>query len=306
MAYIYDHAYLGDKIVPFNQATLSVASSAVMYGLSVYTVLPVHVRDDGTRWAFRLADHYRRLVNSSRIIGIDTFESAWSEDRFVQVVTQLIQQNDVEEDVFVRVTVHVDELVAGVRSRGLSTQLSMFVYRAVPILSQAGARLKTTTWRRVADAAIPPRAKVNGAYVNSVLGKQEALDSGYDDCIFLDGEGHVCELSAANIFLVRGKMLITPGANSDLLEGISRSTLLMLAKELNISIEERVVDRTELYVADEVFSSGTSAYLAPVVEIDGRPVGDGTPGQVSLRLREQYLAVLRGKSPAHSNLVTAV
>ena len=304
MAYVYRSAWFGDKVVPLGDASLSITSAAVLYGLSVYTVLPVTIARDGRPLAFRISDHYRRLVNSARIIGIDTFEPAWDEQRFVAAVTEVVLANDVVEDVFVRATVHVDAQVSGTRSRGMSTCLSIFVYRAEPILPLDGARLKTSVWRRIPDYAIPSRSKVNGAYVNSVLAKQDAIDSGYDDCIFLDAAGHVCELSAANIFIVRGGTLITPSTASDLLEGINRSTVLLLAGHLGIETREREVDLTELYIADEVFACGTSTYVAPVKEVDARTINGRRIGPVTEMIRDRYEAVLRGQDPDYREFVT--
>ncbi len=304
MAQVYPRAYFGSGIIPTADATLSITSAAVLYGLSVYTVLPVTITRDHEAVAFRLADHYRRLVNSARIIGIDTFEPAWSEARFVEAVREVVLANDVAEDVFVRVSVHVSEELPGTRSRGMATLLSMFVYTAESILPLDGARLKTSVWRRIPDYAIPSRAKVNGAYVNSVLAKQDAIDSGYDDCIFLDAAGHVCELSAANIFIVRSGVLITPSTASDLLEGINRSTVLLVAEHLGVPTHEREVDLTELYIADEVFACGTSTYVAPVVEVDARAVNGSRIGPVTARIRERYQAVLRGQDPDYARFVT--
>lgn len=306
MAKIYEKTYFGDGIKPLHEAKLSVASSAVLYGLSVYTVLPVRKNDDGKLIAFRLHDHYQRLINSAKIIGIDTFEREWTEEKFVAAVREVIAANDVTEPVFVRATVHVDELVAGTRSRGLHTMLSIFIYEAVPILPGNGARLKTSVWRRIPDYAIPSRAKVNGAYVNSVLGKQDALDSGYDDCIFLDIAGHVCELSAANIFIVRDNVIITPDTTSDLLEGISRTTILTIARDLGFEVQERDVDLTELYVADEVFACGTSANIAPVIEIDARQIGAKDVGPITQKLRSKYFDILYGRDDKYLDLVTVL
>jgi branched-chain amino acid aminotransferase len=304
MAYVYPTAWSGEAPVPTADASLSITSAAVLYGLSVYTVLPVSLASDGTPVAFRLHDHYRRLVNSARIIGIDTWEPAWSEQRFVAAVREIVRANGVREDVFLRATVHVDAEVCGTRSRGMSTRLTIFAYQAEPILPLDGARLKTSVWRRIPDYAIPSRSKVNGAYVNSVLAKQDAIDSGYDDCIFLDVAGHVCELSAANIFLVRGGALITPSTAQDLLEGINRSTVLDIAESLAVPTHEREVDLTELYIADEVFACGTSTYIAPVIEVDARVVNGACVGPVTARLRERYLAVLRGDDPDFAHFVT--
>jgi len=304
MARVYPRAWFGDGISATADARLSITSAAVLYGLSVYTVLPVTVSGESVPMGFRLAEHYRRLVNSARIIGIDTWEPAWSEERFAAAVAAVVRANEVAEDVFVRVSVHVDAEMPGTRSRGISTCLSMFVSTAEPILPLEGARLKTSVWRRIPDFAIPSRAKVNGAYVNSVLAKQDAIDSGYDDCIFLDAAGHVCELSAANIFLVRGGELVTPSTAQDLLEGINRSTVLAIARSMGVPAHEREVDLTELYIADEVFACGTSTYIAPVVEVDARVVNGASVGPLTARLRQRYLAVLRGEDAEFSSFVT--
>lgn len=306
MAYIYKQTYFDDGIRPLEEANLSIAGSAVLYGLSVYTVFPVHTNDAGKLVAFCLDEHFERLINSARIIGIDTFERDWGKERFLEAIKELIKANKVHDKAFVRATVHVDELVPGTKSRGLKTVLSIFIYEATPIIPQNGARLKTSVWRRIPDYSIPSRAKVNGAYVNSVLAKQDAIDSGYDDCIFLDAAGHVCELSAANIFIVRGDTLITPGTTSDLLEGINRKTVIELAKDLGITVVERDIDLTELYIADEVFACGTSAYIAPVFEIDARRVGDKTIGPITKMLSDTYFEVLHGKDKRYERLVTVL
>lgn len=286
--------YFGDRLVPFNQAQLHVASSAVLYGLSVYTVFPVNNTDKGMA-VFRLSDHFRRLNESAHIIGIDEFSKQWSYDRFNDAVRDLIANNDIQDDVFVRASVHVSELVPGTRSRGMKTILSMFIYPAKPIVPTTGVRLKSSVWRRVPDNAIPARAKVNGAYVNSVLAKQDAIDSGYDDCILLDSQGHVCELSAANIFLVRDNVLITPNTTSDILEGINRKTIITLAREKGIIVEERTVDLTELYIADEAFVCGTSAFVAPVIEVDARKIGAGSDGPMTKLLAGLHTRALHGE-----------
>lgn len=306
MAKIYPKTFFGDRLVEQKSASLNITTSAVLYGLSVYTVFPVMVQKDKKLAAFRLEDHYNRLSESAKIIGIDGFNGNWTYEKFVDVAKKLIRENKIKEDVFVRATLHVDEELPGTRSRGLHTIFSMFAYEAQPILPQAGAKLKTSVWRRVPDYSIPSRAKVNGAYVNSVLAKQDAIDSGYDDCIFLDAAGHVCELSAANIFLVRGGKLITPDKTSDLLEGINRRTVIELAGELGLKVEERPVDLTELYIADEVFASGTSAFIAPVIEVDARKVADGKIGPITAKLQKLHSRLLHGDEPAYANWLTVL
>lgn len=305
MAKMYKRVWFGKELVDEDSASLSIASSAVLYGLGVYTVFPVCIGEKGEKFAFRLDEHFKRLKNSARIIGIDGFEEKWTYPKFEAACRKLIDVNSVNKDVFVRATIHVSSEIAGTRSRGLGTLLSIFVYDAVPILPQDGARLKTSVWRRIPDFAIPSRAKVNGAYVNSVLAKQDALDSGYDDCIFLDSHGHVCELSAANIFLIRHEELITPDTTSDLLEGINRKSIIQIAREeFGIKVRERQVDLTELYVADEVFATGTSALVAPITEIDGRKVGHGKLGDIALKIQKLHSDILHGRSAKHRNWLT--
>lgn len=304
MARVYEPVFFGNKLVPLKEANLSVASSAVLYGLSVYTVFPISKNSKGQLVAFRLADHFKRLQDSARIIGIDGFEQNWDFAKFTSVVKELVAAVKPAENVFARVTVHVDELVPGTKSRGLHTTLSIFLYEAASIVPQDGARLKTSVWRRIPDYAIPSRAKVNGAYVNSVLAKQDAIDSGYDDCIFLDAQGHVCELSAANIFIVRNGELITPDTTNDLLEGINRRSVIQMAKDLQISISERSVDLTELYIADEVFACGTSAYLAPIIEVDARKIHG--KGPISTKLRKLHAEVITGNNKDYQDWITVV
>jgi branched-chain amino acid aminotransferase len=293
---------MGDRVVPLAEANLSIASSAVLYGLSVYTVFPVFVGEGNALHIFRLKEHAQRLLNSARIIGIDA--AGWDANALLAAVRETVAANEVTGDVFARATIHVSELLPGVRSRGLETSLSLFLYEAAPILPKDGARLKTSVWRRVPDYAIPSRAKVNGAYVNSVLARQDAIDSGYDDCVFLDVTGHVCELSAANLFLVRDGVLITPSSSTDILEGISRKTLITLAEDMGLKVEERTIDLTELYIVDEAFACGTSAYLTPVLEIDKRIINGGKPGPVTESLRTKYQDLLHGKLAGYERFIT--
>ncbi len=305
MSKMYQKVFFKDKIADSNNANLSIASSAVLYGLSVYTVFPVSMAGDGAKLAFRLEDHFNRLEDSAQIIGIDTFAKQWTFKKFEKAAAKLINANNIAGDVYVRATVHVTSEIAGTKSRGLDTDLSMFVYDAVPILKSEGSRVKTSVWRRIPDYAIPSRAKVNGAYVNSVLAKQDAIDSGYDDCIFLDVHGHVCELSAANIFIVRHGKLITPDSTSDLLEGINRRTVIELAqKELGLEVIERSIDLTELYIADEVFATGTSANIAPIIEVDARKIADGNPGRITKNIQELHLKIRHGSLTTRKKWLT--
>lgn len=286
MTKIHEKIYYKDKIVNSQDAKIHVASSAVLYGLSVYTVFPVNKIGEEL-FVFRIDEHLKRLQNSAKLIGINLPGECENKPKFLEVIKKLISENNLSESVFARATIHVDALVPGTKSKGLSTCLSIFLYEMSSIIPQNGSRLKTSPWRRNPDFCIPSRAKVNGAYVNSVLAKQDAIDSGYDDAIFLDINGQVSELSAANILIVRDGVLITPNYSSDILEGINRKTILEIAKDENLKVEERQIDMTELYIADEVLAVGTSAFVAPIIEIDGRDVGGRTIGPITAKLKDR-------------------
>lgn len=297
MAKLYPTTYFDGLLVPEHEARLSVAGSAVLYGLSVYTVFHV-AAVDGAYYGFRLRDHYQRLMDSCKIIGIDTFREEWSFDKFVAAMSQLIAANKPNEHVFARISFHINEQLPGTRSRGLPAIMSAFLYEATAIVPRDGVRLKTSVWRRTPDFSIPSRAKVNGAYINSVLARQDAIDSGYDDCIFLDSHGHVTELSAANIFMVRHGKLVTPGTDMDILEGINRRTVIELAHTLDIPVQERAIDLTELYIADEVFVCGTSAFVSPVITIDARDILHPSDS-ITKRLQDAYYNALHSPDSAY-------
>lgn len=285
MVNISKFSALNGNIVPFSEANVSVASSAVLYGLSIYSVFFAKHTDNGML-AFRLPEHLNRLKCSAKIIGFNDVSNLIEEQKFIETLKSLIEKNQPSVDQFFRVTIHASELAPGTKTRDIELTLSIFMYDADCILPQDSAKLKTSAWRRTADTSIPARAKVNGAYVNSALAKQEALDNGCDDCLFLNQHGNVSELSAANIFFIKGDELITPDPSSDILEGITRRSLMSIASEAGLKASERKVALTELYSADEVFASGTSAFVSPITAIDNRIIADGAPGPYTIKLRE--------------------
>lgn len=299
-------AFLRNEFVPFGEANVSIASSPVLYGLSVYTVFAVSWNDKERKlYAFRLKDHYSRLVGSARIMGFHGFADEWSYERFEQVMLELVGRNKIQEDALVRAQVFIDELAAGTKIHGLKSSLSAYVCPMGEILPLSGARLCVSSWVRNADNSIPAKAKVNGGYVNTSLMKNEAILNGYDDAIALDHHGHVAESTVANLFIAHGDRLATPDASTDILEGITRDSLLKIAKHLQIPVEERSIDRTELYKASEVFLCGTSARVTPVLSIDKRPISDGKIGKITRRLMEKYDAVTHGEDKNFSDWLVA-
>lgn len=299
--------YFRDRFVPFSEANVSIASSPVLYGLSVYTVFSVNWNDKQQKlYAFRLKDHYRRLVNSAKIMDFDGFAKEWSFERFEQVMLELVQKNNIKENALIRVTVFIDELIAGTKIHGLKNSLSAYAYPMGEILPLSGAQVCISSWVRNSDNSIPAKAKVNGSYVNASLMKNEALLNGYDDALALDHNGHVAEGTVANLFVVRNGVLATPDTSTDILEGITRDTLLELAPGIGIDTEERSIDRTELYKSEEAFLCGSSARITPVISIDKRPVGNGEVGDITSKLMQAYAAVQCGDDENYKEWLTEI
>lgn len=295
-------AFMRDSFVPFKEASLSIASSPVLYGLAVYTVFSLNWNEkEGKLYAFRLADHYKRLVNSAKIMGFTgadgkSFTKKWPYEKFEKTMLELVRKNQIQEDALVRISIFVDAIIAGTKITGLPVALSAFVYPLGKILNPKGINVCVSSWRHNPDECLPNRAKVNGAYVSNCLMKNEALQNGYDDAISLDHSGHVTEGTVANLFLVRNGKLITPSVSSDILEGITRNSIMTIARDLEIEVEEREVDRTELYIADEAFICGSSARVIPIISIDKRPISTSKAGPIASKLAERYLAAQRGTS----------
>jgi branched-chain amino acid aminotransferase len=308
--YTQSQAFFREGFVPFSEANVSIASSPVLYGLSVYTVFSVNWNADAKKfYIFRLRDHYARLVNSAKIMDFNNFAAAWPYEKFEATMLDLVRRNigagAIAEDLLVRVSIFVDELIAGTKIHGLKHSLSAYVYPMGSILPRGGVNLCVSSWTRNPDNAIPSRAKINGGYANASLIKNEALLNGYDDAIVLDADGHVTEGTVSNIFIVRGSKLITPGASADLLEGITRDSILCIARDLGIEVVERAIDRSELYIADEAFLCGSSARLIPIVSIDKRAIGSGvanlhdsTMGPITKSLSDIYSDAQHGNDSA--------
>ena len=285
MAIIEKTAYFRDGFVPFEQANISIASAPVLYGLSVYTVFPVFWNDkDQKLYMFRLEDHFKRLQNSAKILALDGFLEDWDYKKFQRIMQELILKNNPKQDSLVRVSVFVDDTLKGARMHGLKHGLSAFIYPSESLLPKTGAKLCVSNWRRTPDNAIPSRAKINGSYVNAALMRHEAFLNGFDDAISLDEQGHVAESTVANIFLVKDGRLVTPSTSTDLLEGITRDTVFGLSEHFGIACEQRTIDRSEIYLADEIFLCGSSMQIAPVTSIDHRRIGSGEQGPITKQL----------------------
>ncbi len=300
-------AFFRDSFIPFSDAHLSIASSPILYGLSVYTVLSLNWnKEEGKLYAFRLEDHFKRLVSSAKIMDFHSFIENWNYKKFESTILRLAEKNNIREDALIRVSVFVDALCAGTKIHGLSNSVSAYAYPMGEILPRSGIHVCVSSWRRNPDNAIPSRAKVNGGYANVCLMRNEAIMNGYDDAIALDSEGYVTEGTVANLFLVRNGKLITPSANFDILEGITRDSVMQIARDEGLEIIERPISRSELYIADEAFITGSSARITPILSIDKRAVGNGKIGPITSKLSAKYGEIQKGVGKEYKKWRTAV
>jgi branched-chain amino acid aminotransferase len=242
--------------------------------------------------------HYQRLHRSARVLRM---ELPYDISELMEITVELIRRNEYRTDAYVRPLVYKSVEQIGVTLHGLAD--SFLVYTAPMgnyVEIEGGIRCGVSSWRRVPDCALPARAKVTGAYINSALAKSEALENGYDEAIMLTDSGHVSEGSAENVFMFKDGAFVTPPVTDDILEGITRRLLIDLIRaELQVPVHERSIDRTELYTCDELFLCGTGAQVSPVIEVDRRPIGDGRVGEFTHELQQTYFSAVRGDSPKY-------
>ncbi len=228
-------------------------------------------------------------------------ELPYTVDDLVEISTELVRRNEQHEDVYLRPVAYKSDEIIGVRLHNLTDSFLLTSEPMGNYVDLVGLRCGVSSWRRIDDNALPARAKICGSYVNAAFAKTEALQNGFDEAIMLTHDGHVSEGSAENIFLVINGELVTPAPSENILLGITRDTIIKLAaQELGLPTRERQIDRTELYIADEIFLCGTGAQIAPVTEIDHNPVGNGDIGPISRRLQDIYFDIVRGKHPKYS------
>ncbi len=288
------HAYFESKIVPIEQATVTIMNQTFNYGTGAFGGIRGYWNDDEQQlFMFRPADHFRRLLDSAKLLRFDLPHTPGS---LTEALRQLLQAEGWKNDVYIRPLAYVTTEGIGARLHNLDHDIAMFSVPFESKLKEQGAHVTFSAWRRVDDNHIPPRGKIIGAYVNSALIKSDAVLAGFDDALVLNNDGHVSESSGANFFMVRNGIVSTPPVTANVLEGITRRTLIELLRvELGLEVVERQIDRTEVYLADEIFLCGTGVQLVPVTRVDHRVVGTGELGPVTRDLYDLFSDVVRGK-----------
>jgi branched-chain amino acid aminotransferase len=290
-----NYAYFKGKIVPYSEAKVGVATHALNYGTAAFGGVRGYWNEQEEElFIFRPMDHYKRFLNSAKLLMMDL--GVTPED-LTQFTVELLQKEGHRRDVYVRPLAYKADELIGVRLHDLTDEFTIF---SIPfdryVSNDTNAHVTISSWRRIDDNMIPARGKISGAYVNTALTKTDAILSGFDEGLVLNQDGHLSEGSAENVFMVRDGVLITPLVTDNILEGITRRTVMELArKELGIEVVERTIDRTEIFICDELMLTGTAAQVTAVTKVDHRVIGDGVMGPITTQLRQLYDDAVRGK-----------
>jgi branched-chain amino acid aminotransferase len=294
-------AWLDGRVVPYREARFGLLTHALNYGTGFFAGIRAYWNEDEQQlFVFRPDDHFRRFLDSARLLRMEV--SVTPADLTLGLV-ELLRAEGYRQNCYIRPLGFYGDESIGVRLHGLTPVIGMTAFPFGSYLGKEdGIHVMISSWTRVSDNVIPARGKIAGSYVNAALAKSDAVLAGFDEALLLNDHGHVCEGSAENVFMVKGGVVVTPPVHEDVLEGYTRATIMqLLREELGQTVVERPIDRTELYLADEVFLTGTGAEIAPVIRVDHRPIGSGTLGPISESVRATHGAVTRGRVAGYRN-----
>ncbi len=296
MAAVPNYAYFQGKIVPYSEAKIGVMTHALNYGTAIFGGVRGYWNDaEEELFIFRPQDHLKRLYNSAKLMVMDI---PVGPDELMERMVELLQMEGHRQDVYLRPMAYFADEIIGVKLHDLQTEVTLF---SVPfskyVANDTGAHVTFSSWRRLDDNMIPARGKIAGAYVNTAFIKTDAVRAGFDEAIVLTADGHISEGSAENIFMVRDGIVYTPPITDNILEGITRRSIIELARHEGYTVIERSIDRTEVFLADEMFMTGTAAQVTAITKVDHRVIGDGVMGPVASRLRQMYDDAVRGRLP---------
>ena len=303
---MYRRIWFKGEILNVNDAKVNVLAPTSQFGLNVFEGIPCYWNDDEKQlYAFRLDEHYERLIRSAKLI---QFDLKYTKEDFKKALIDVVKANEYDENLSVRQTLFVD----GFGSWGSEGPVEMFVApiprgRTSAEYNKKGLNCCITSWRRISDENLSPRIKCGANYINSRVGQREALRNGYDTCIFLNEVGKVAEGPGSCFFMVKGNTVITPRLTDSVLESITRDTIIKLAtEELRLKFEERTIDRTEVYMADEAFLCGSAMEVTPIFTVDRYQIGTGEQGEVTKKIHMKYLECVQGRLESRKNWITPV
>jgi len=294
-------AYLQNQFLPFDQARVSIATHALHYGTGAFGGLRgiPDPQNPNQILLFRLDRHCQRLSDSARFLHFDLPAA-----KIQQVITDFVKKNHPATPFYIRPFVYTSDLGIAPRLHNIEKDFLVYGLELGDYLSPEGVSCRISSWHRQEDRSLPLRGKISGAYITSSLAKTEAVESGFDEAILLNSQGKICEASGMNIFVVRRGQLITPGPEQDILEGITRDSILTLARDLGIPVVERALDKSELFIADEVFLSGTAAKITPVRKIENYELVTERP--ITTQLKAKLAAITENREPAYQDWVSVI
>ncbi|PSF38169.1 branched chain amino acid aminotransferase [Aphanothece hegewaldii CCALA 016] len=295
------YAYFEHQFIPFEDAKLSVATHALHYGTAAFGGLRgiPNPQNPNEILLFRLERHCQRLSQSAKFLHHDL-----PADKIYQIIIDFVKKNKPNQSFYIRPLVYSSGLGIAPRLHNIEKNFLVYGLEMGEYLSPSGIKCRISSWYRQEDRSFPLRGKITGAYITSALAKTEAVESGFDEAILMNSQGKVCEATGMNIFMVRNGQIITPGFEQDILEGITRDSVLTLAKDLGITVVERPIDKTELFIADEVFLCGTAAKIAPVYQIENFKLSEERP--IATKLREKLTAITQNEDPKYKDWVNVI
>src|SRR6266516_3266489 len=300
------YAYFEGQIVPMSEAKVSVATHALHYGTACFEGIRGYWNEQQQQlYLLKLREHFERMADSWNVIRMKPKESI---DDLYRITVELVKKHGYRQDLYVRPLAYKSSRTIKLTLSSLDDAIAIYTFPMGNYVDiSAGLSVCTSSWRRANSNAMPVRAKVTGAYINSSLAVDDATAAGFDEAIMLTHGGTVSEGSSCNLFILRNGKLATPALSEDVLEGVTRNALIeMLRDDCAMVVEERRIDRTELYASDEIFLCGTGVQVSPVASVDRRPVGTGRPGPLSMKLQSAYLAACRGENEKYRSWVTPV
>lgn len=302
----FPFVFFQDKIVKKEEAKIPIMTNALQYGNAIFGgIRGYYNKQQGFLSIFRVDDHYKRFLLSLKILGV---RINYNLSQLKEITIKLVKKNNPKTDTYFRPFAYASSLnISPNLEADKHFAFSLYMLPLGEYLSiDKGLKVMISSWRRISDNAIPSRAKIAGGYINSSLARKEATERGFDEAIFLTDDGHVAEGSAENLFIVRDGVLITPPKTDEILEGITRRSIITLAKDLKIPVEERSVDRSELYIADEAFFSGTGVQVAWISSVDNRVIGNGRRGPITAKLQDLFFKIVRGETKEYSHWRTEI
>ena len=292
-------AWFRGEFVTASEAKVGVMTHALHYGSAVFEGIRCNWNEEEEKLLiFRPLEHYQRLVNGASVLRMGL---PMSPDELVKLTVDLVERTGYREDMYIRpIAFKGAERVANLKLHELDDDLAIIAVPFGQYIDVQVARCVTASWRRIDETMMPPRVKMSATYVNSILAKTDAVLSGFDEAILLNYDGKVAEGSGENLFVVKDGELVTPPLTANILPGITRNCIMQIARdELGIDTVERPIGRAELYLADEVFLTGTAAHVTPMGELDHRPIADGGVGPITRALQDSYFKIIRGQDPKY-------